>query len=102
MAKTTINDKIAKLHSKAYDLAIQEVERLARKILSENPELDEFVMEGSYYFTYKDPEKNEIPPYDEPMFEHIHSFMDKWDADLNLTGRHMMRFTATGETIILN
>ena len=44
MAKININDKIAKLHSKAYDLAIQEVERLARKILSENPELDEFVM----------------------------------------------------------
>lgn len=100
MAKININDKIAKLHSKAYDLAIQEVERLARKILSENPELDEFVMEGNYYFTYKNPD--EIPSLDEPFLEELSEFMDKWDEDLNISNRHVTRFSLTENPIILN
>jgi len=102
MAKININDKIAKLHSKAYDLAIQEVERLARKILAENPELDEFIMDVGYYFTYKDPDRNETPSYDEPFLEELNEFMDKWDEDLNISNRHVTRFSLTENPIVLN
>ena len=97
MAKININDKIAKLHSKAYDLAIQEVERLARKILAENPELDEFIMNGSHRFTYKDRSRNDSPKHDESFLNELNDFIYQWGDDLNLYGRYVVRFTATGE-----
>ncbi len=103
---------IDKYYNKASDLALKEVERLARQVLKDHPELDEFIMcMGSYFFTVKNSEEN-ILPYTEkmniswnyysedtfPYLKPINDFIGKWDNYLKLTGEPM-RFTAKGKIV---
>lgn len=92
-------------------IAIGEVERLARKILSEHTNLKEFVMGmGGYFFVYNNGEH--LTPISEKMnsnwtYDHVdtykylkplNSFMAKWNHILKITG-YPMRFTKDGEVI---
>ena len=74
--------------------AINEVERLARKHLQQDPKSGEFLMcMGSWFVTNSSDELAEEGTYDE-----LKTFLDTWDDRLKLTG-HAMRFTAKGKLI---
>lgn len=93
-----INKDIEKHLKAMYDLALPEVERLARKCLSQNPKkLNEFVMcMGTFFFTdhagevYYDHVVEKLSGY-----KPIDDFICEWNGILKLTGEPM-RFTATG------
>ncbi len=104
--------EVAVHYYKACELASAKVEEMARQILSEHKELDEFIMAmGSYFFTYKSKKrKNEyLSGYtqkmnsswnyyyedSEPFLIPLNKFIDEWDNYLKITGDGM-RFTATG------
>ncbi len=90
---------------KAYQLGINEVERLARRILREHPNLKEFVMAMGTYF-FNDKNGNIVDTLTQKMnksyqyyyedtykyFQPLNSFIAEWDEYLKLTG-HAMRFT---------
>lgn len=85
---------VGKLHNEAVDLALKEVEKRARKILSSHPGLDEFVMGmGVAVLTKKDGEY--VHREDAKYTDSLYRFIDRWDEYLKLTGEPM-RFTATG------
>lgn len=105
-----IDKQIEYHYQKATDIALKEVERLAREILKEHPEFKEFIMAmGSYFFTTK--KKGEIISTWENVYKgnryvkenakdcfvELNDFIRKWD-DLKLTGCGM-RFTATGKVV---
>lgn len=84
-------------------MALALIESKARKILSENPVLDEFVMAmGGWLFTRKYGRddistvyRERIPSYAMPFTR----MMDEFDAlELKVTGEPM-RFTATGPVV---
>lgn len=96
-------------------IACEIVEKMARKILSEHKELNEFVMAmGTYFFTYKSKNrKNEtLSPYitkmnasfncylveTEPFLKPLNDFINEWDSILKITGESM-RFTAKGQKV---
>ena len=82
----------------AVDLALIEVERLARKILADHPNLNEFVMAGGdFMFTTKEGDDS-FDPYVVAYTKSFTHFMGEWDNVLKLTGTPM-RFTATGKKI---
>ena len=80
----------------AEDLALIEVERLARKILVEHSNLDEFVMGmGEAFFS----DGYENLAIDERAYmKPLRDFIGEWDDVLKLTGTPM-RFTATGKKV---
>lgn len=89
--------QVLRLFQRAERLALQEVERRARKILAEHPVLDEFVMAmGTAFFNTKDGRivTNDDLKYLAPVFDWI----DEWDSELHLTGTPM-RFTAKGKMV---
>ena len=116
--KVFINSKMDKLFKKlenqfqdAERIALEIVEKMARQILQEHTELDEFVMAmGIYFFTYKkggnlDPISSEMNGsyeyiyYDtEPFLKPLNDFISDWDRKLKITGE-AMRFTAKGRKI---
>lgn len=69
---------------------------LARAVMTQHPELHEFVSGmGTCYF--KDKDDNIVyPPENDPKTKPVRDFLDKWDEELKLTGVPA-RFTATGE-----
>lgn len=99
---------------KACELASNVVEKMARQILSEHKELDEFIMAmGSYFFTYKNKKREDyLSAYtqkmnaswnyyyedSEPFLIPLNKFIGEWDNYLKITG-DAMRFTATGVKI---
>lgn len=101
-------------YKEAYDLVITELERRARKILREHPNLDEYIMAmGGWMFTRKLGTRNEqgfIVESDSMTIIHedeaeniqymrpIYDLMREWDNDMKLTG-DAMRFTAEGEVV---
>lgn len=99
-------------YSKACEIASNVVEKMARQILSEHKELDEFIMAmGSYFFTYTDKKRQEdhLQAYTQKMNKNweyyyddsqdflkpLNKFIGEWDNYLKITGEGM-RFTATG------
>jgi len=79
--------------TKASELCLVEIERMARNILLKNKKLSEFIMVmGTYTFTRKD--RNYLHDFEDSVFD---SFMDKY-SDLNLMGIPM-RFTAKGDVV---
>lgn len=106
----TLLGEVADYYEKASETASKVVEKMARKILIEHPELDEFVMAmGSYFFTYKNRSGNLSPMtqkmnkswnyyYEdsEPFLKPLNDLISKWDKVLKITG-DSMRFTANGE-----
>lgn len=103
---------VVDLYNKSSDLAADLVEKMARKILTDHNELDEFIMAmGSYFFTYKDggadlqpltQKMNESFNYyyedSEPYLKPLNDFISEWDKRLKMTG-DAMRFTAKSEKI---
>ena len=70
MDKESTLEKIGELYSRADDLILDLVRSEARKILVNDPELDEFVMGmGSCFFTAKEGSKYDINSYDYDTFE---------------------------------
>ncbi len=93
--------------SEAEDLAILEVERLARIVLSKNPKIvREFVMAmGSFFFCDKKDEiihvvvgDNEEILNEMQGYEDLILFLDEFDERLKITGESM-RFTHKGKKI---
>ena len=83
--------------SKASRLASLEVERLARKILKDNPEFKEFVMaNGTWFFTMSDGVTGLMD--NDPRCHDLAWYVDQWDDSLRITGESM-RFTATGPKV---
>ena len=109
-------DSIEYHYDRACNLGIQRVEKLARTILRNHPQYDEFIMGmGSCFFTLKGKEagKGDIVStvsrrmndsynyvhYDTyKYFKPLNDFIGKWDAYLKLTGE-AMRFTAKGKKV---
>lgn len=103
---------VADLYKKSSDLAADVVEKMARKILTDHNELEEFIMAmGSYFFTYKDGSADLQPMtqkmnkswnyyYEdsEPYLKPLNDFISEWDKRLKITG-YAMRFTAKSEKI---
>ena len=94
-------------YSEAERLASAVVEKKARAILRQHPNLDEFVMAmGGWFFTKKDKDAtgysmilhessgDHCPKY----MTGIRNFIDEWDDVLKTTGEPM-RFTANGEKV---
>jgi len=78
----------------AYRIGLAEIERLARKILREHTNLDEFVMAmGGAFFVKKDGEH--FHTWDCKYMGQLDRLITAWDDTLGLTGEPM-RFTATG------
>lgn len=104
----TLLGTVADYYDKAEKTASEAVEKMARQILREHPELNEFIMGmGTYFFTYK--KGGNLHPisskmnssynyvyYDtEPFLKPLNDFIGEWDSRLNITGDGM-RFTADG------
>lgn len=98
------SETIQKHLDDAYDIAIREVEKLARQTLYNNPaELKTFVMGmGTYYFTDMNDEVIHVSMADNdkflkslPGYNQLVSFIIKWDHELRITGEPM-RFTVDG------
>lgn len=104
--------EVAVHYNKACELASLKVEQIARQILVEHKELDEFIMAmGSYFFTYKSKKRKDehLSGYtqkmnkswqyyyedSEPFLKPLNDFISEWDNYLKITG-DAMRFTATG------
>jgi hypothetical protein len=107
----TLLGTMADYYEKAEKTASEVVEKMARQILREHPELNEFVMAmGTYFFTYKeggnlDPISSKMNSsynyvyYDtEPFLKPLNDFIGEWDSRLKITG-DAMRFTAKSEKI---
>jgi len=76
--------------------ASKEVERRARRILADNPDLREFVM-GMGCYSFWDLQGNALDG-DDPRTEAVDDLIMEWDCCLRITGE-TMRFTATGPKI---
>ena len=97
-----MNKDISHHYDEACRLAIEEVERLARKILCKHRNLDEFVMAmGLAIFTEKGKDfvrYGGLDLEDRAYFKPLERFLYEWDDYLKLTGAPM-RFTADGPVI---
>ena len=93
-----MSDKAIQLHyDEAVRLALTTVERMARKILRDHPNLDEFVMGmGRAMFTTND--KQNLGTEERAYMRPLDDFLTEWDRWLHLTGEPM-RFTAHGPKI---
>lgn len=106
-------ERIETRFDEASDLAVMYVEQQARAILTEHPELEEFVCAmGAWFFTYKvgavDHQGIEIEEgmsriIDEEHVDFIREsdlsqFFADWDTVLGMSGCPM-RFTATGPVV---
>lgn len=107
VTNTILNKEIQKHFDIANDLAVKEVERLAREVLRKNPkELLKFTMcMGSYLFCDNKDEiihtqvgGNEEFLQGREGYNELVEFIAKWDDYFGLTGTPMT-FTAEGETI---
>ena len=102
-----INLEIQKSFDIANELAVKEVERLARLVLSSNPnELLSFMMcMGSFFFNDNNDEIIHITMGENERFmrsltgyNQLVNFIYKWDDYFGITGT-AMTFTANGETV---
>ena len=96
-----IKQEIRNLYETAAELALGEVQRLARKILAEHHCLDEFVMAmGMAIFTLKDKDVRDanLHLHERAYFKPLEDLLNEWDEVLKLTGEPM-RFRATGPKI---
>lgn len=86
-------------YNKAFKLAINKTENMARRILKQHPNLDEFIIGmGSWSFTRKngDIEIDTFSPI--KYVNNFASLMNKWDELFHITGTPM-RFTAKGKKV---
>ena len=80
--------------------ALAEVEKMARKILVEHPNLEEFVLAmGVATFTAKEKgAEHDISTCERAYMKKLDRLLCEWDEMLCLTGEGV-RFTATGKRI---
>lgn len=79
------------------NMALQEVEDRARRILRRHSSLTEFFMAmGTAFFVTT--EGTTISPHERAYMRPVADFLSEWDRELHLTGTPM-RFTADGEVI---
>lgn len=98
MKKTKVNSQLLKLYQQMGNIASNEVERLARKCLAQNPKkVSEFCMAmGMFSFsdlngkTLWDHQCEKLSGY-----KALNDFVMEWDSELKITGEPM-RVTATG------
>lgn len=105
-----VEKQILAKYLQAEALALEELELRARRILSNHPNLKEFVMGmGSASFTLHKPQyfskdgplEDMINWYTEVKYAApVFDFISEWDCILKLTG-NPMRFTATGPKITM-
>lgn len=105
-----MKNSIQHFYDKACELAVQEVEKEARKILREHKHLDYFIMAmGTYYFvdkkgqnidTQQPCKRNGHNSWDHSFkyFEKLTNLICEWDEYLKITG-NAMKFTADGKVI---
>ena len=86
--------QIQPLLDKAHDIALKELERMARKAMKQHPELREFVMGMGGYF-FNDQDNNHVYPEECEYLYSINDFMMEWDSVLKLSG-NAIRFTVDG------
>lgn len=105
MAKQTRESrqkKIQRHYNTAVKLAMEEVERLARLAMSQDPVLEEFIMGmGTFGFAERLYPKQTIyhdDPKKHPAIKPLWDFIEEWDRYMCLTG-NAMRFTATGPVV---
>jgi hypothetical protein len=85
--------QVEDFYNRADNIALHHVEALARKMLTENSKLSEFIMGmGTYYFTHI----GGTITYEEKYYTELSDFIGEWDSIFKLTG-NPMRFTATGQ-----
>jgi hypothetical protein len=90
------NEKIQSCLDRADEMAMAEVERLARQVLERCPTLDEFVMGmGMVIFTLKDG-GGSLYVFEVKAAKKLNDFLDQWDPILKLTGTPV-RLTAEGK-----
>lgn len=83
-------------YEKAEKTASEVVEKMARKILQEHNELNEFVMGmGTYFFTLKDGDNLDESSH---ILKPLDDFIGEWDSRLKITGE-AMRFTVDGTKV---
>ncbi len=99
-----INKQIAEQYEIARKMAVDEMIRIARKILKEHPYLDEFVIAmGTCFFTQKKSDLN-ISLYEftggltYQYFKPLADLLYEWNDTLKLTGEGI-RFRFEGEII---
>jgi len=98
--------KLDKMYHECREEALNELIRKARSVLSNNDDLDEFIMVmGSYFFTSKRMYDESNPMgkrgniiLDDYKPKRIENFISKWDDVLKLTGEGI-RFKAKGEIV---
>ena len=88
-----VNSSIENLLSKAEDLALKEVERIAREFLKDKPGYEFLMCMGTYYFGFP---TNINPPL--LKCKELDEFMSEWDSRLGLSG-NAMRFTYDSEVV---
>lgn len=99
-----MNKEIQIHYNRACEIALLEMEKLAREILRKNKTLKEFVNAmGSCFFTTYEGDTIDLWEYGtsrltKPSFKKLADLIMEWDDYLKLTGEPM-RFTATGEKI---
>ncbi len=98
---------LRELHEECRAIALSKIEKIARRILKKNDNLNEFVMGmGMASFDDKEGEMMEMQTScldsngrrvyeDVPEFKELIDFLDEWDGIYSLTGE-TMRFTAEG------
>lgn len=92
---TTTMREIRNCYERATRLALQEVERLARKIMQSHSNLVEFVMaNGCASFIDKSGDDISTDAY--AYMKQLDRLLSEWDEYLKLTGEPM-RFTASGK-----
>jgi len=93
-----VNRELDALSRRMDKMALNEVERLARKVMAENPVCIEFCMAmGSASFKMKDGNWLDGFYIKRPYAKDLFDFIGEWDGQLKLTGTPM-RFTATSKT----
>jgi hypothetical protein len=115
-----LRDKAQTLDEKATELGYEYVKLLAKLIMSENPNVSEFVMAmGACFFTYMDYDYGDegeeaegiertvgtnfkfgndkhFPEWAEPMID----FISKWDSALHITG-YSVRIDRSGNEVTI-
>lgn len=92
--------QIAYHYQKAGDIALAEVERMARAILVKYTNLHTFsIGMGSWGFVTQNGDHVALPFENVPKYMYpLRDFIDEWDTRLYLTGQYM-KFTATSPKI---
>lgn len=93
----------------ANEIALREVERLARKTMRDNPEIEEFCMAmGSASFSFSK-EHMESPEYEgdsfgyldeeDPRVKAFYEFLNKWNDTFGINGTPMRIKGANGKLV---